>query len=43
MDKRHKTRWERQMNKLIITLIIVLPIVFGLVFWLIARMGRVGP
>jgi cytochrome oxidase assembly protein ShyY1 len=43
MDKSRKTRWERQMKKLMIVLIIVLPLTVGLGIWLIAKLSRSGP
>jgi hypothetical protein len=43
MDKKIKTRWERQMRKVIITLVIVLPATVGLFIWLLARLSRLGP
>jgi flagellar biogenesis protein FliO len=43
MDKSRKTKWERQMKKLMIIMIIVLPLLVGLAIWLIAKLSRPGP
>jgi hypothetical protein len=37
MDKRHKTRWEKNMLQLQIALLVIVPLLFGLAFFLIAR------
>jgi hypothetical protein len=43
MDKRRKTRWERKMRMLAMSLVILVPILFGIVFWLIAKFAVGGP
>jgi hypothetical protein len=44
MDKRHKTRWEKSMKLLLVSLMIVLPLLFGFIYWLVAtKAARIGP
>lgn len=40
MDKRIKTRWEKQMLLWKIVLVVLLPLLFGLAVWLFARFDR---
>jgi hypothetical protein len=42
MDKKRKTKWEKQIRHLPMVLIILLPLLFGVVFGLVARLGRFG-
>jgi hypothetical protein len=42
MDKSRKTRWEKQMQRWVITLCILLPVLAGLVIWAIARYSHPG-
>jgi hypothetical protein len=43
MDKSRKTRWERQMKRMMIALIILVPVLIGLGMWLAAKFSRLGP
>ncbi len=38
MDKKRKTRWEKNMRLTIVTLIILLSVLFGLACWFIGRL-----
>jgi predicted negative regulator of RcsB-dependent stress response len=44
MDKRIKTRWEKSMKALLISLLILLPLLFGFTYWKIATAAaHIGP
>ena len=43
MDKRHKTKWEKNMKILLICLMFSLPLLAGLAIWLLETKTRFSP